>query len=70
MPSWQDRVFPKVEDYDIKTFGSTVPAKVLNPDTNPIKAVEAGEVNGAVLPRFVWCKCSLWPLIVKDYIEL
>ena len=55
MPSWQERVHPKVEDYDVKKFGSTVPAKVLNPDSNPVKAIEAGKMDGVVLPRLVLC---------------
>ena len=71
MPSWQDRIHPKVEDYDVNKFGSTVPAKVLNPDTNPVKAIEAGKMGDASLPRFVVCftcisKDAQWSLIIVE----
>ena len=56
-PSWQDRVRPAVEDYDVKLFGSTVPATVMNPNTNPLKIPESssGKLNGIIPPRY-----SIW----------
>ena len=52
-PSWQERARPSVEDYDIKTFGSTVPAKVMNPNSNPVKLMDSvlGKMDGLSLPR-------------------
>lgn len=54
-PSWQDRARPGVEDYDVKSFGSSVPAKVMNPNSNPIKLPESSseKLNGIVPPRYI-----------------
>ena len=54
-PSWQDRARPAVEDYDVKSFGSNVPATVMNPNSNPIKHPQSssGKLNGIVPPRYM-----------------
>lgn len=51
-PSWQDRARPVVDDYDVKSFGSTVPATVKNPNSNPLKLPQssAGKLNGIIPP--------------------
>ncbi|KAM7445822.1 hypothetical protein ABFA07_005798 [Porites harrisoni] len=50
-PSWQTRARPPVEDYDVKSFGSTVPAIVMNPNSNPVKLPEIASGNlGQIKP--------------------
>ena len=53
-PSWQDRARPVVDDYDVKSFGSTVPATVKNPNSYPLKLPQSssGKLNGIVPPRY------------------
>ena len=54
-PSWQERARPAVEDYEVKSFGSTVPATVMNPNSNPLKLpqLSSGKLNGIVPPRYM-----------------
>ncbi|XP_015771274.1 PREDICTED: aldehyde dehydrogenase family 16 member A1-like [Acropora digitifera] len=51
-PSWQARPRPSVKDYDVKTFGSSVPAVVRNPSASPVKAPDckSGETGGVKPP--------------------
>lgn len=49
-PSWQARPRPSVDDYDVKSFGSSVPAKVLNPNSNPIKLPDASSGKAGIAP--------------------
>ena len=53
-PSWQTRARPSVEDYDVKSFGSSVPAKVMNPNSNPLKLPDSasGKAEGINPPRY------------------
>ncbi|XP_068743586.1 aldehyde dehydrogenase family 16 member A1-like [Montipora capricornis] len=46
-PSWQTRPKPAVDGYDVKLFGSSVPARVLNPNISPVKLPDckAGETG-------------------------
>ena len=50
-PSWQTRARPSVEDYDVKSFGLSVPAIVMNPNSNPVKLPEIASGNlGEIKP--------------------
>ena len=53
-PAWQTQPRPSVEDYDVKTLGSSVPAVVRNPSTSPVKPVDckSGETGGVKPPRY------------------
>ena len=52
-PSWQTRARPSVENYDVKSFGTSVPARVMNPNSNPVKVPDSasGKMEGIKPPR-------------------
>jgi hypothetical protein len=52
-PTWQERPRPSVEDFDVKTFGSAVPAYVLSPNNNPVKVAGKESKDGVTKPRFL-----------------
>lgn len=73
-PLWQERPRPAVDDYDVKSFGSSVPARVMNPNSNPLKlpGSSSGKLEGIVPPRYVillefeYSCCLLYNLLVKS----
>ena len=57
-----------MEDYDVKSFGSSVPAIVMNPNSNPVKLPEiaSGKLGEIKPPRYKRGLLMLLLLVCSD----